>query len=111
MNQEFVDNIVDQVKNFYCEVQWNRVVEHFGEEAANDLDLLDRFDFAEVFERGDLKECEIFYNIAFIQKVLINALFDIGNSEEAQTTFTYLEYWIYKLFDRHSGVEKGLWLQ
>jgi hypothetical protein len=111
MNQEYIDNVVEQVKTGYCEGNWDKVLNHFGEEAADDLDLMAKFDYDEVYKRGDVKECEVFYHIAFVQRTLITLLFDIAENEEAMTTYVYLEYWVYKLFDKCSGVDKELWLQ
>jgi hypothetical protein len=111
MNQQYVEGLLEHLKTFYCETQWDKVLEYFGEEAANDLDFMAHFDYEEIFARGDLKECEAFYHVCFMQRCLILGMFDLSKNEEAATTFAYLEYWVIKLHTKFTGsTEKDLWL-
>lgn len=110
MDQELLNTALMQVKYNYCAVNWQNVVEYFGEETADALDFFDDFDYAQVLERKDLKECAAYLNLVIIQRHLILGIFDLDENAEAVLTYVNLEYWYNRLSDVTTGEEKALWL-
>jgi hypothetical protein len=110
LDQELINNTLLQVKYNYCAGNWQNVVEYFGEETADVLDLFDYFDYAAVLGRGDVKECGAYQHLAVIQRSLITALFDLEKNKVALSTYVDLEYWYCRLSDKVQGVGKALWV-
>lgn len=111
MNQEYISKVLAHVLHQVCVTEWVKVQEYFGEELANELDFLEKFDFEEVYERGDLKECAAYQNICIIQRVFLVGLYDIDNNAEATKTYVYLDTWFRKLFDLSTtGNKVHTWL-
>lgn len=110
MNQTEINQLMHQILNNYCAGNWEKIVGFYGEDMAKELDFLEPFDYMEVYEKGDVKECLIFYHIAVIQRFLVASMYDIGENDEAMKTYCTLQYMSNKLFDKGTGVNDHTWL-
>lgn len=111
MNQESIDQAIEDIKNYYFPTLWQSIVDFYGEETAAELDFTDDFEFDEVYRNGTPAECEIFHKLASMQRAFVYNLFNVAEDDEAMFTVIVLEYWIYKLFDKATGVgNHNAWL-
>ena len=106
--EEYYEEFLTQTKADYCNGNWEKVVEYFGEETASSFDFFDNFDYQDAYDNGDEKELLAYYNIAVIQFFLVANLFDHSNVEVA-TTVSSFEYWCNKLYEKVRG-EEHLWI-
>jgi hypothetical protein len=110
MTNEEISNALNEVLTYHCSGNWDIVLSYFGEELASELDFISDFDFDEVYQRGDLKECAAYAHIGVIQKCLVDILFDIDENAEAGLTYLTLQYHVLKLSDIANGESNHIWL-
>lgn len=104
MSKSIFNTHVQAAKLHYLPASWSKIEEYFGEEDAEDLDFSANFDYKDVYDRGDKKECEVFFHIAAVQKFCVDSTFLI-NTDEVLLTKVQLKLWMNKLYDKASDRE------
>jgi len=110
MAEEQIQDALSHILTYHCSGNWEIVKEFYGDEVAGKINFLQTLPYQEVYDKGDVKECNAVYHLSVIQRALITALFDMEVHDEAFTTWLYLDYIGNKLFDKATGKNEHLWI-